>query len=395
MGVQLVLAPARPFRASLDLERRLARRQAGAVADAEDVRVDRDVGSPKAMLSTTLAVLRPTPGSASSASRVARHLAAVLVDQLARQRDDVLGLGAKSPIVLIASRTLVFAERDHLLAACRRRRTAPRVALLTPASVACADSTTATSSVYGLMCCSSPFGSGSAARKRRNASSISAGRPAVLAACRLRLARLRPAALAAPCSAPGLSCGLCGPCFRVYLRPTSPGERHDLGQREPDHLFGDAHAAPLAERAGFLVVMLVVGAISFVAGMVFLLIGAWPVVGFLGLDVLLIYWALPANYRGAARLRAGDGDRRASCACARSATAARCAEWTLNPGVGASSIARPTRSSALSGCSWCRTGRRLAIAGFLGPAEKESFAAARWRPRSARPGAGRPRTVLP
>ena len=34
------------------------------------------------------------------------------------------------------------------------------VALLTPASVACADSTTATSSVNGLTCCSSPFGSG-------------------------------------------------------------------------------------------------------------------------------------------------------------------------------------------------------------------------------------------
>ena len=34
------------------------------------------------------------------------------------------------------------------------------VALLTPASVACADSTTATSSVNGLMCWSSLFGSG-------------------------------------------------------------------------------------------------------------------------------------------------------------------------------------------------------------------------------------------
>ena len=40
------------------------------------------VGSPKATLSTTLAVLRPTPGSASSVGAVARHLAAVLGDQL-------------------------------------------------------------------------------------------------------------------------------------------------------------------------------------------------------------------------------------------------------------------------------------------------------------------------
>src|ERR1700682_5023404 len=50
-----------------------------------------------------------------------------------------------------------------------------RVALLTPASVACADSTTATSRVYGLRCSSSPFGSGLALRKQLNASWISPG----------------------------------------------------------------------------------------------------------------------------------------------------------------------------------------------------------------------------
>src|SRR5437870_13703480 len=48
------------------------------------------------------------------------------------------------------------------------------VALLTPASVACADSTTATMSVNGSTCRSSPRGRGLAAAKRRNASSISA-----------------------------------------------------------------------------------------------------------------------------------------------------------------------------------------------------------------------------
>ena len=31
--------------------------------------------------------------------------------------------------------------------------------------------------------------------------------------------------------------------------------------------------------------------------MVFLMIGAWPVFGFFGLDVLLLYWAFRANYR--------------------------------------------------------------------------------------------------
>src|SRR6516165_8771701 len=48
------------------------------------------------------------------------------------------------------------------------------VALLTLESVACADSTTATSNVNGVTYCSSPTGSGLAAAKRRKASSISA-----------------------------------------------------------------------------------------------------------------------------------------------------------------------------------------------------------------------------
>src|ERR1700757_1322952 len=51
---------------------------------------------------------------------------------------------------------------------------------------------------------------------------------------------------------------------------------------------------------GFLVLMGVVSVVSFAAGMMFLLIGAWPVFGFFGLDVLLVYWAFRANYRAAA-----------------------------------------------------------------------------------------------
>src|SRR5215469_5141154 len=50
-----------------------------------------------------------------------------------------------------------------------------RVARLTPASVACADSTTATRSVKGLRCSSSPLGSGLAFWKRSKTSRTSAG----------------------------------------------------------------------------------------------------------------------------------------------------------------------------------------------------------------------------
>src|SRR5436853_3876820 len=50
-------------------------------------------------------------------------------------------------------------------------------------------------------------------------------------------------------------------------------------------------------RTGFLVLMGLVGAISLAAGMAFWLMGAWPVFGFFGLDVLAIYWAFKINFR--------------------------------------------------------------------------------------------------
>lgn len=49
--------------------------------------------------------------------------------------------------------------------------------------------------------------------------------------------------------------------------------------------------------AGFVILMAAVVGVSFVLGMMFLMMGAWPVFGFFGLDVLLIYVAFKLNYR--------------------------------------------------------------------------------------------------
>ena len=126
MGVQLVFARARP-RSSFSST------SSGVLPGARPVRLPTRkmcvstamVGSPKAMLSTTLAVLRPTPGSASSASRVARHLAAVLGDQHLRQRDHVLRLGAEQADGLDELAHPLLAERHHLLRRVGDARTAP------------------------------------------------------------------------------------------------------------------------------------------------------------------------------------------------------------------------------------------------------------------------------
>lgn len=52
-------------------------------------------------------------------------------------------------------------------------------------------------------------------------------------------------------------------------------------------------------KRGFLLVMAGIGGISFVSGAAFLAMGAWPIFGFFGLDVLLVYLAFRANFRAA------------------------------------------------------------------------------------------------
>src|ERR1700740_2357379 len=52
-------------------------------------------------------------------------------------------------------------------------------------------------------------------------------------------------------------------------------------------------------RTGFVIVMLFLSIVSFATGIAFLLMGAWPVVGFRGLDVLGIYIAFRINFRRA------------------------------------------------------------------------------------------------
>jgi uncharacterized membrane protein len=49
--------------------------------------------------------------------------------------------------------------------------------------------------------------------------------------------------------------------------------------------------------AGFLIMMALVSFVSFVIGVVFFMMGAWPVTGFFGLDVALMYGAFKLNYR--------------------------------------------------------------------------------------------------
>jgi uncharacterized membrane protein len=55
-------------------------------------------------------------------------------------------------------------------------------------------------------------------------------------------------------------------------------------------------------RQGFLTIMFLVIMVNVVIGAVFMSAGAWPVTGFAGLDVLLVWWAFRANFADAQRL---------------------------------------------------------------------------------------------
>jgi uncharacterized membrane protein len=126
--------------------------------------------------------------------------------------------------------------------------------------------------------------------------------------------------------------------------------------------------------AGFLIVMAAVGGVSFIAGTAFLLLGAWPVFGFFGLDVLLVYWAFRANYRAAAAFE--EVTVTASELRVRQVShRGKASEWSFNP-LWVRLEREGNEEFGLERLLLVSRGRRLPIASLLGPKEKESFAAA-------------------
>jgi uncharacterized membrane protein len=127
-------------------------------------------------------------------------------------------------------------------------------------------------------------------------------------------------------------------------------------------------------RTGFLVMMAFVIVVSFAAGMVFLMIGAWPVFGFFGLDVLAIYWAFRVYFR---RAKACEEIRvTPSELCVRRIShRGHIVEFTFNPLW--VRLDRKTHAEfGIERLYLVSRGRRVAIANFLGAEEKESFSKA-------------------
>jgi uncharacterized membrane protein len=125
---------------------------------------------------------------------------------------------------------------------------------------------------------------------------------------------------------------------------------------------------------GFLILMLCLGAVSFVSGVVFVSMGAWPVCGFFGLDVLLVYVAFRANFR-AARTYEEVTITASELTVRKVSQRGGVREWTLNPlWVRLERIVH--EEFGIERLFLVSQGRRLSIAGCLGAHEKKSLAKA-------------------
>ena len=127
-------------------------------------------------------------------------------------------------------------------------------------------------------------------------------------------------------------------------------------------------------RTGFVAVMAFVTFVSFVAGLAFLLMGAWPVLGVFGLDVLAIYWAFRVNFR---RAKASEEIlvTPSELRLRRISHRGHVVEFVLNPlWVRLDQISHA--EYGIEKLYLVSKGRHLAIGSFLGPDEKASFAKA-------------------
>lgn len=154
----------------------------------------------------------------------------------------------------------------------------------------------------------------------------------------------------------------------------TPGNAFDDDEAQPKLFSALLTPHQSLNRTGFLVLMGFLSAVSFVAGLAFLLMGAWPVLGFFGLDILVIYWAFRVNFRRAKateEITMTPSELRVR----RVSHRGHVVEWVLNPLW--VQLDRKTHAEfGIEKLYLVSRGRRVSIANFLGADEKASFAKA-------------------
>jgi uncharacterized membrane protein len=149
------------------------------------------------------------------------------------------------------------------------------------------------------------------------------------------------------------------------------GNDFDPAQAEPKLFSALLTPHRSLTRTGFLVLMGFLSVISFAAGLAFLLMGAWPVFGFFGLDVLLIYWAFRVNFRRASateEISVTPFELRVR----RVSHRGHVVQWVLNP-LWVQLDQKIHAEFGIEELYLVSKGRRVSIASFLGPEEKANF----------------------
>jgi len=132
---------------------------------------------------------------------------------------------------------------------------------------------------------------------------------------------------------------------------------------------------------GFMLLMLVLSGVSFAAGVSFVLLGAWPIVGYFGLDVLLVYLAFRASYRSA-RMHEWVRLTEDTLTVERVSQYGERRRWQFQPFWLRVVLEEQEENNRLLLSSH---GRELVVGGFLAPAERRNLAIAlkealvRWR----------------
>jgi uncharacterized membrane protein len=137
-------------------------------------------------------------------------------------------------------------------------------------------------------------------------------------------------------------------------------------------VFFDAVLHPyrsLPPRAFFLM-MAALAALSLVAGTICILVGAWPVFGFFGLDVALVYVAFRLSYRSA-RQHEAVRLTETQLTVERVSVKGETKHWRFEPAWLRVGFDNDAERSALTLASH---GRSLAIGSFLAPDERRSIA---------------------
>jgi len=151
--------------------------------------------------------------------------------------------------------------------------------------------------------------------------------------------------------------------------------RDKAAEQPTQHWHFDARLTPhrSLSATGFWLLMALVSAISFVAGGAFWAIGAWPIVGFFGLDVLLVYAAFRFSYRSgrlAELVQLSDDELLIS----RINPRGKVTRWRLQPYW--VRVSAPETADSDAPLKLSSHGKELVIGSFLTAAERVAFAAA-------------------